>query len=221
VSAASDERSDFDATAEFSSLLAARRGHFRFESGHHGNLWLDLEPLFVRPKPVRPFADRLAEQIAKYHVAAVCGPLSGGALVAEMVAAKLDVEFYFTEAVVGEPSSNGLFPVKYRLPNSLRSLIAGKRVAIANDVINAGSAVRGTFEDIRDCGAEVAVVSTLAVLGNTAAQYFAERNVPLEWLTQLPNDLYLPTDCPLCAAGVPLEDPASINVPGEARCGTE
>jgi orotate phosphoribosyltransferase len=220
VSAASSERSDFDATAEFSSFLAARRGHFRFESGHHGNLWLDLEPLFVRTKLVRPFADCLAEQISKYDVAAVCGPLSGGAFVAEMVAAKLDVEFYFTKAVVGEPS-NGLFPVKYRLPNSLRSLIAGKRVAIANDVINAGSAVRGTFEDIRDCTAEVAVVGTLAVLGNTAAQYFAERNVPMEWLTQLPNDLWLPAHCPLCAAGIPLENPASITLPAEERCGTE
>jgi orotate phosphoribosyltransferase len=213
------ERSEFDAEAQFAGLLAARRGHFRFESGHHGNLWLDLEPLFLRPKLVRPFVEQLAARLKEYAVDAICGPLTGGAFIAEMVAAKLDVEFYFTEAVVGEPS-NGLFPVRYRLPNSLRSLIAGKRVAIANDVINAGSAVRGTFEDTRDCGAEVAVVGTLAILGDAAVQYFAERDVPLEWLTQLPNDLWLPTDCPLCAAGVPLENPVSINVPGEARCGT-
>jgi hypothetical protein len=26
-----------------------RRGHFVLESGHHGNLWLDLNSLFLRP----------------------------------------------------------------------------------------------------------------------------------------------------------------------------
>ena len=32
---------------ELLTLLAARKGHFRLESGHHRNLWLDLEPLFL------------------------------------------------------------------------------------------------------------------------------------------------------------------------------
>ena len=30
-------------------LLSVRRGHFVLESGHHGNLWLDLDSLFLRP----------------------------------------------------------------------------------------------------------------------------------------------------------------------------
>jgi hypothetical protein len=40
--------------------------------------------------------------------------------------------------------------VKYRIPPALRSQVRGKRVAIVNDVINAGSAVRGTFLDLRN-----------------------------------------------------------------------
>jgi orotate phosphoribosyltransferase len=218
VSPASDERSDFDATAELSSLLAARRGHFRFESGHHGSLWLDLEPLFVQPKLVRPFAERLAKQIVEFNVAAVCGPLSGGAFVAEMVAAALDVEFYFTEPFLGA-DRNALFPIKYRLPDPLRSMVAGKRIAIANDVINAGSAVRGTCEDLQDCGAQVAVVATLAILGDAALEYFADRNVPVTWLEQLPNEIWLPAECPLCAAGAPLDDPNQLNALGGANYG--
>jgi orotate phosphoribosyltransferase len=202
------------------NLMAARRGHFRFESGHHGNFWLDLEPLFLRPKLVRPFAEQLAEQLTRYEIDAVCGPLTGGAFVAEMVASALDVEFYFTEPVAG-PERVGLFPVKYRLPSSLRSSIAGKRVAIANDVINAGSAVRGTYEDLRSCTAEVAVMGTLAILGDAAANYFDERDVPMEWLTQLPNDLWLPAECPLCSSGAPLDDAGALNAPGGASCGTE
>jgi hypothetical protein len=40
-------------------LLSARRGHFVLESGHHGNLWLDLDSLFLRPARLRPFARNL------------------------------------------------------------------------------------------------------------------------------------------------------------------
>jgi orotate phosphoribosyltransferase len=208
-----NQRSDFRVQAELTKLLAARRGHFRFESGHHGNLWLDLEPMFLRPKFLRPFAELLAERIATYKVDAVCGPLTGGAFVAEMVATVLDVEFYFTEPFF-TPERDGLFPVKYRLPNSLRKVIAGTRVAIANDVVNAGSAVCGTYEDLLLCGARPVVVGTLALLGDAAINYFAERAVPLESLAQLPNDLWLPTECPLCAAGQSIDDggpPASRN----------
>jgi orotate phosphoribosyltransferase len=220
VAVSYDQHFDFDAEAELAKLLAPRRGHFCFESGHHGNLWLDLEPLFVRPKLVQPLANRLAELIASYDVAAVCGPLSGGAFVAEMIAATLDIEFYFTEPSIGADRET-LFPVKYRLPRPLRSMVAGKRVAIANDVINAGSAVRGTYEDLRECAAEVVVVGTLAILGDAAKEYFAERNVPVEWLAEFPNELWLPAECPLCASGVALDDPESPSEPAEARCGSE
>jgi orotate phosphoribosyltransferase len=205
VSPAPDQHADSEVQAELSKLLAARHGHFRFESGYHGNLWLDLEPMFLRPRLVRPLAERLSERLAGYNIAAVCGPLSGGAFIAEMVATALDVEFYFTEPVL-DPQRDGIFPVKYRLPSPMRALIAGKRVAIANDVVNAGSAVRGTYEDLKRCGAEPVVVGTLAVLGTAAISYFAERDVPLESLAQIPNDLWLPAECPLCASGVPLDN---------------
>ena len=36
---------------ELLALLPRRQGHFRLESGHHGDLWLDLDPLFLRPRP--------------------------------------------------------------------------------------------------------------------------------------------------------------------------
>jgi orotate phosphoribosyltransferase len=219
VPASFNQPPEFDVPAELTKLLAARHGHFRFESGHHGNLWLDLEPMFLRPKQVRPFAERLADLATEFDVAAVCGPLSGGAFVAEMVAESLDREFYFTEPTP-IPGGDTLFPVKYRLPQPMREMIVGKRIAIINDVINAGSAVRGTYEDLQECGAAVAVVATLAILGNSAIPYFTDRNVPMKWLVQLSNELWLPADCPLCRAGQPL-DPSSVSVPGEANYGPE
>ena len=56
-------------------LLSARRGHFLLESGHHGDLWLDLETLCLRPHAVQRLAADLAERLSKLEVEVVCGPL--------------------------------------------------------------------------------------------------------------------------------------------------
>ena len=136
-------------TDKLISLLAARRGHFRLESGHHGELWLDLERLCLQPERVRPFAVELASLLKPHQVEAVCGPLNEGAFVALMVAEELGVDFTYAERIA-TTRRDGLFPVDYRLPGPLREWVPGRRVAIVTDVINAGSAVRGTLTDLSD-----------------------------------------------------------------------
>jgi orotate phosphoribosyltransferase len=185
-------------------LFDLQKGHFRFESGHHGNLWLNLELLCLRPARVKPFAKKLAAQLAPYKIDAVCGPLVEGAFIAQMVAEELDVEFFYAERFV-EPLTS-LYPVNYRLPEAQREKVCGKRVAIVNDVINAGSAVRGAFADLVDCGAQPVALGTLLVLGSTASNFAAEWGVPLETLATLKNDLWPPSECPLCRSGVPLDN---------------
>lgn len=185
-------------------LLAARRGHFRLESGHHGDLWLDLELLFLRPRAILPLAQELARRLSAHSIDAVCGPLVEGAFVAQLVAAELDVEFSYAEPI-RHPDRGGLYPVEYRLPGALRHAVDGKAVAIVNDVINAGSAVRGTFRDLEACGAKPVAIGALLVLGPWSTRYAAENGIPLEHLAVLSNDIWAPEDCPLCAAGHPID----------------
>lgn len=190
---------------DFLNLLAAREGHFRYESGYHGNLWIDLDLLFVRPNLVRPFALELAKKLAQHQVTAVCGPLVGGALVAQMVALELGVEYYYTERLV-HLQSETLYPVEYRLPGSLRKVVRGKAVAIIDDVISAGSAVRGTLTELRESGVGSTVFGALLVLGSSVPDFCAEQNIPLACLVQRPSPLWLPAECPLCASHIPWED---------------
>ena len=184
-------------------LLSARRGHFALESGHHGELWLDLELLCLRPDPVQRLAIELAKQLRPYQVDCVCGPLNEGAFVALMVASEMEVEFSYSERIE-HSKSDALYPVEYRIPTKLRPKVRGARVAIVNDVINAGSAVRGTYTDLIACGAVPVVIGTLLVLGTLASQYAEEKSVALETLASLPNSIWPPSECPLCANGVPL-----------------
>lgn len=189
---------------EILRLLAARKGHFRFESGHHGNLWLELAPLYLRPGRLRPFVEELARRLAAHGIEAVCGPLVEGAFLAQMVAQELDVEFYFAEQFV-RPRSDSLYPVGYHIPNALRSGVSGKTTAVVDDVINAGSAVRGAIADLQACGARPVAIGALLVLGLSASTFAESQGVPLENLAYLPNVLWEPSVCPLCASGAPLE----------------
>lgn len=192
-------------------LLSARRGHFLLESGHHGDLWLDLESLCLRPRAVQALAAELAEPLSKLALDAVCGPLVEGAFIGLLAASSLDVRFTYSERFARAPAG-GLFPAGYRIPAPLRAGLSGKRVAIVNDVINAGSAMRGTFDDLQACGAEVVAIAALLVLGEAAAAFAAGKGVPLLSLAALPNSLWTPSDCPLCASGAPLEDIAAFAV---------
>jgi orotate phosphoribosyltransferase len=137
---------------ELLSLFAARRGHFRFESGHHGDLWLEIPAAYVHTNLLRPYTSKLARLLAAHQVEAICGPLVEGALLAQMVAEEMRVEFYFAEQST-RAGADGLYPVGYRIPDALRGAIRGKRTAIVDDVINAGSATRGACEDLETCGA--------------------------------------------------------------------
>jgi orotate phosphoribosyltransferase len=144
------------------------------------------------------------EQLAQYKVEVVCGPLIEGAFAALLVSLELGSDFVYAERFA-DVTRERLYPVEYRLPKALRPTVKGKRVAIVNDVVNAGSAVRGAFFDLQELKAEVVVIGTLLALGDAIGGSAAEHGVALELLEQMPNNLWEPSQCPLCAAGVPLE----------------
>lgn len=198
----------------FLALVSGRRGHFRLESGHHGGLWLDLDPLFAEPRRIQPFVGALAEAIRPHGVDAVCGPLLGGAFLAQLVAHGLGVEFCFTERVM-PADADGLYRASYRLPPAFRARVRGRRVAMVDDVMSAGSALRGTYAELRAHGAEPVVAGALLVLGSAGAEFFAGEGIPVAAAARDDYALWLPAECPQCAAGVPLEDVAASAPKGE------
>jgi orotate phosphoribosyltransferase len=189
---------------ELMEALAARRGHFQLESGHHGELWLDLDALFAAPARLAPFVAELAERLSGCGADVVCGPLVGGAFVAQAVAERLGVEASWTERVA-TPADGGLYAARYRVPAALRERVRDRSVAVVDDVINAGSATRATIADLRACGARPVALGALLVLGDGAARLAGAEGLVLASVAALANAIWKPADCPLCAAGVALE----------------
>ncbi len=191
---------------DFLDLVGSRRGHFLLESGHHGRLWLELDTLFVNPRRIAPIVSGLVEALRPHRVDAVCGPLLGGAFLAQLVARELEVEFCFTEAEAPSVGS-ALYQARYHLPVALAARVSGKRLALVDDVMSAGSALRATYESLVAQEAQCVAAGAMLVLGSTGAGFFERAGIPVEAVVRHDYDLWEPAACPLCAAGVPLEDP--------------
>jgi len=56
-------------------LMVAKIGHSAYESGHHGNLWLDLDRLFARPALLRLYVTELGGWLIESGADAICGHL--------------------------------------------------------------------------------------------------------------------------------------------------
>lgn len=191
----------------FTDLIDGRRGHFQLESGHHGELWLDLDTLFLRPARLVPFVSDLARRLAEsVDPDAICGPLLGGGLIASAVATVLDVELYIAEPGEPDDREGKLFGAQYVVPPATRPRLRRQRVAVVDDVINAASATRATVGDLRAAEADVVAIGALLVLGDSAAVYAEREGLALVYCETLPNRIWEPAACPLCAAGLPLED---------------
>jgi orotate phosphoribosyltransferase len=181
-------------------VVGARSGHFDLGTGYHGDVWLDLDALFMRPAVLRAPVRELAEWLRGQRVDAVCGPMEGGAFLAYALADVLEAGFL--------PGYRGSGVAEYRLAAGTE--IAGWRVAIVDDAVNAGTAVRACAGQLRERGAEPVAVAALLAVGPAAdgaadALPLAEGwPVPFYAVESVRSRAWLPADCALCADGVPL-----------------
>ncbi len=177
-------------------LARPRSGHFDLGTGYHGDLWLDLDALFLRPSRLRPHVRWLAEQLREHEVDALCGPLEGGAFLAYAVADLLGVAFLAGYRSPGEAAG-------YRLP-AVPGGIGGWRVAVLDDAVNAGTAVAACVEELRGRGAVPVAVAALVSLGEASAMIPARLGVPFYPASTVPSRAWPAAQCALCADGIPV-----------------
>lgn len=188
-------------------LVGAREGHFLLESGHHGPLWLELDALFLRPERIAPLADALAERLKPFAGDVVCGPLVGGALLAQHLAIRLRTMYVYSEQT--SHVRGVLLSATYEVPAVLRPALRGARVVIVDDVVNAGSATRSTIAAVRAAGGYPVVLAAMLRLGDSAVELATREDIELVSLYAWPGTLWEPAACPRCAAEIPLDDPSA------------
>jgi orotate phosphoribosyltransferase len=186
-------------------LAQPRYGHFDLGTGYHGDVWLDLDALFLQPALLRPHVGLLADRLREHRVDAVCGPMEGGAFLAYALADLLGVAFLPAYRAAAPDAETGA-ATAYRLAwaGDAGEGIGGWRVAIADDAVNAGTAVKACARQLRDCGAVPVAVAALLSVGPASRTVPAALSVPFYPVDEVQSRAWPPAECRLCADGVPL-----------------
>jgi orotate phosphoribosyltransferase len=190
-----------EVAADLWRLASPQRGHFELGTGCHGDLWLDLDALFLWPARLRPYVRQLAERLAEHEVSAVCGPAAGGAFLAQALAVELGGAFLPAAQVTADGG-----PPSYRIAPSLLGRAGGWRVAVADDAVNAGTAVLACCEVLRSAGAVPVAVAALLAAGPAGPVVAGALSVPFHALVTVDSEVWPASACPLCAAGMPLSN---------------
>jgi len=185
----------------FQASGALQSGHFLLSSGKHSDRYIEKFNLLRRPRDTeavcRGFADRFRD--AKIDV--VAGPTTGGILLAFEVARQLGVA-----AAYAERASNGSLQREFRRGTTIDP---GARVLLIDDILTTGGSIRETVVALERYDVEIIAIS---VLVDRSAGSVTFGNYPLFPLLSLKVDAWDSTDCPLCAAGVPLKKPGTTDV---------
>ncbi|HOT01111.1 MAG TPA: orotate phosphoribosyltransferase, partial [Acidobacteriota bacterium] len=172
-------------------------GHFKLSSGLHSGHYLQCAALFRFPRPSADLCTDLVKQIRTAGIAFDCviSPALGGVLMGYEVARQANVPNIFAERDAGNAMA-------------LRrgfAIEAGQRTLVVEDVITTGGSVKEVKALVQAAGGIVAAVGAIADRSRGKADF----GVPFFSLVQLDFPTYEQSQCPLCAAGVPVEKPGS------------
>ncbi len=179
-----------------------RDGHFVYDSGRHGDTYVNKRAVFRRPEKLSAIALRLALACSRLDIEVVAGPAVGGAFLAQWVAGYLcnwGSPRREVLAVYAEKTADHGFAFNYGDDRR----IAGKRVLIVEDVLTTGASARKVVDAARAAGATVVGVGALVNRGGVSAKDVGDPPA-FTALVDLPLASWDETSCPLCAAGVPV-----------------
>lgn len=173
--------------------------HFVYISGDHGSGWIDKDAIYPHTERVEQLCRVLARHIKDRQIEVVCGPATGGLVIAEWTAHELGVLSTFTEHDTPRP---GALRGRFVLRRGYDHLVAGRRVLVVDDIVNTGHSARQTIEAVRGADGNVVAVGALVTRGNVEAVGLGVAE--FVYLLEYKIPAWPAADCPLCKAGVPV-----------------
>jgi orotate phosphoribosyltransferase len=174
--------------------------HFVYISGDHGAGWIDKDAIYPHTQLIERLCQDLGDEVRTWGAEAVCGPATGGLIVAEWTAHALGVLALFAEH--GPTAEGHALRGRFVLRRGYDELADGKRVLIVDDIVNTRLSLRETAAAVRGAGGQVVGAACLVSRGNVdAAGLGVERFVSL---LEYPIPAWPAESCKLCQAGVPV-----------------
>lgn len=187
-----------DVAALFERLGVLRSGHFSLSSGRHSDTYLQCAGALQHPRVALDLGAALADRVRDLAPDVVASPAVGGILAGFAVAAAMGRRFVFAERAGGPRMS-------LRRGQGVEE---GERVLIVEDVVTTGGSAA---EVAALCAGEGApVVGLAALVDRSGGLPDDERPAePVSALLAVAAGAWTPSECPLCARGVPVDSPGS------------
>jgi orotate phosphoribosyltransferase len=176
---------------------AVMTGHFRLSSGRHSDTFVQKFRLFEDPRLTARAGEMLAAKFPEgFDV--VAAPAVGAVVFGFATALATGARSIFSERIDGQMSFRRGFAIAPR-----------EKVLIVEDVITTGGSAGEVVALVARSGGSVVGVGALVDRVDASRPPLA---VPLRALISLEVMSWVAESCPLCAEGVPLDDPGSRRV---------
>ena len=174
---------------------AILRGHFVLSSGRHSDLFVQKFRVLEDPRLAQKFGESIAEQFGN-EFDVVAAPAVGAVVLGFAAALAGGARFVFAERAGDEMTFRRGFRIE---PH--------ERVLVVEDVVTTGGSATEVVNLVRASGGNVVGVGALIDRGDPARP--PDFGVALKSLLKLDVSSWDASECPLCAANDPIEDPGS------------
>ncbi|MBN2054897.1 orotate phosphoribosyltransferase [bacterium] len=176
-----------------SATEALQTGHFMLSSGLHSGKYIQCARLLQYPAYAAQVGEWLAGAVSGHHIDKVIAPAIGGLILGHEVARALSVPFIFTERRDGRHQLRRGFTIAPQ-----------EQLVIIEDVTTTGGSIREVDTIVRAANATPVAAGTAVLRGPVP-----DLHEPFFYLARLQFETFIPDQCPLCAAGMPVQKPGS------------
>jgi orotate phosphoribosyltransferase len=173
--------------------------HFVYVSGDHGSGWIDKDAIYPHTERVEHLCRNLGKLVRDRQIDVVCGPATGGLIIAEWTSHELGCLSAFADHDQPKP---GEIRGKFVLRRGYDHLVTAKRVFVVDDIVNTGHSIRQTITAVRAAGGNVIAAGALVSRGNVGAAGLGVGE--LVYLLEYKIPAWPAAECPLCKSGNPV-----------------
>jgi orotate phosphoribosyltransferase len=171
-----------------------KTGHFLLTSGLHSDKYFEKFRILENPELVQMFGKMIADHFQNKNISIVCGPTTGGVIIAYEVARQMNLKCIFAESRPNEPG---------RVIRRGFSVPDNAKILVVDDILTTGGSIQETIEALKPFPGKVTGISVLIDRSTNlelgVEDFFACYKIPVK--------NYQPENCPSCKDNVPLQAP--------------
>ena len=175
--------------------------HIVYTSRRHGTAYVNKDALSPHTEKTARICRAMAERCVGMGVEAVVSPALGGIILSQWIArhlSEMEEREVFGVYAEKDPERKG----EFLFTRGYEKYVKGRRIVVAEDIVNSGASLRAAVRAARAAGGEVIAAVALLDRGGVSA---GDLRVPsFRPLVSVAMESWSEEECPLCRKGVPV-----------------